>query len=182
MHWTIHATKGLRRARHYLVALAALNEACQTGDTHLFRVDSDVNVADFFTKGLGGEKHTRFGSQSLGKDINYLYKRRKQTITTDDDHAAQLSVHNEIDQNKGEPSTQNKGEPSTQYKGEPNTQITSKQGELMAREFTQEAYLQKAACYAEKGHEPKLHMFLKLAKFVGHMPRSTVTDNEAKTA
>ena len=33
------ATKGLRRARYYLIALAALNEACQAGDVHMYRVD-----------------------------------------------------------------------------------------------------------------------------------------------
>ena len=37
-----------------------------------------------------------------------------------------------------------------------------------------EKYLQKAAHYAELGHEPKFHMFLKLAKFLGHIPKSTV--------
>ena len=46
----------------------------------------------------------------------------------------------------------------------------------MARKITSEAYLQKAAYYAELGHEPKFHMFLKLAKFVGHTTRSTVTN------
>ena len=38
-----NATKGLRRARHYLVALGALNEAVQAGDVHFHRVDSDSN-------------------------------------------------------------------------------------------------------------------------------------------
>ena len=37
-----------------------------------------------------------------------------------------------------------------------------------------EKYLQKAAHYAELGHEPKFNMFLKLAKFLGHIPKSTV--------
>ena len=230
------ATKGLRRARHYLVALAALNEACQAGDIHLFRIDSDVNIADFFTKGLGGEKHTRFGSQSLGKDITDLYKRRMQMITTNDDQAAQMSSQDEYDQNKEESNDRNNAETTFQNEREPNTQslsnegeqtahnthnsskeggqiarefnnqisskegestarnthITSKEGEQIAREFniqntsnegeqmarkfTSEEFLQKAAHYAELGHEPKFHMFLKLAKFVGHTPRSTATN------
>ncbi len=38
-----------------------------------------------------------------------------------------------------------------------------------------EMYLKKAAYYAELGHEPKFHMFLKLAKFIGHIPKPTVT-------
>ena len=71
------ATKGLRRARHYLIALAALNEACQAGDVHMYRIDSDDNVADFFTKGLGGQKHSKFGSESLGYDLSFLYSSRK---------------------------------------------------------------------------------------------------------
>ena len=230
------ATKGLRRARHYLVALAALNEACQAGDIHLFRIDSDVNIADFFTKGLGGEKHTRFGSQSLGKDITDLYKRRMQMITTNDDQAAQMSSQDEYDQNKEESNDRNNAETTFQNEREPNTQslsnegeqtahnthnsskeggqiarefnnqISSKEGEStarnthttskegeqtargfniqnasnegeqMARKFTSEEFLQKAAHYAELGHEPKFHMFLKLAKFVGHTPRSTAAN------
>ena len=69
--------KGLRSARHYLIALAALNEACQAGDVHMYRIDSDDNVADFFTKGLGGQKHSKFGSESLGYDLSFLYSSRK---------------------------------------------------------------------------------------------------------
>ena len=57
-----------------------------------------------------------------------------------------------------------------------NIQNTSNEGEQMARKFTSEEFLQKAAHYAELGHEPKFHMFLKLAKFVGHTPRSTATN------
>ena len=38
-----NATKGLRRARRYLVALGALTEAVQAGDVHLHRFDSDSN-------------------------------------------------------------------------------------------------------------------------------------------
>ena len=72
-----NANKGLRRARHYLIALAALNEACQSGDIHMYRVDSDDNTADFFTKGLGGAKHTKFGSESQGRSLACLYKSRK---------------------------------------------------------------------------------------------------------
>ena len=228
------ATKGLRRARHYLIALAALNEACHAGDIHLFRVDSDKNVADSFTKGLGGEKHTRFGSQSLGRDITYLYKSRKQMITTDDEQTVQLSINvrnmepdaqiiskereqvAQITSNEGEQTAQNTskegelyaqddGKDATSYhpKRGLNAQITSKEGELIARDddndivpyhpndttntdmgddFTMETYLRKAAHYAETGHEPKFHMFLKLAKFVGHRPRSTAPDSQVKSA
>ena len=37
-----------------------------------------------------------------------------------------------------------------------------------------EKYFQKAAYYAELWHEPKFHIFLKLAKFLGHITKSTV--------
>ena len=46
----------------------------------------------------------------------------------------------------------------------------------MTRKFTSEEFLQKAAHYAELGHEPIFHMFLKLAKLVGHTPRSTAAN------
>ena len=70
------ATKGLRRARHYLTALAALNEATQAGDVHLHRVDSDENTADAFTKGLGSAKNTKFATQTTGHDMSHLYRSR----------------------------------------------------------------------------------------------------------
>ena len=195
-----------------MIALAALNESCHAGDIHLFRVDSDKNVADSFTKGLGGEKHTRFGSQSLGRDITYLYKSRKQMITTDDEQTVQLSINvrnmepdAQITSKEGELYAQDDGKDATSChpKKRHNAQITSEEGELIAREddndvvsyhpndttnttmnddFTMEAYLRKAAHYAETGHEPKFHMFLKLAKFVGHRPRSTAPDSQVKRA
>ena len=43
----------------------------------MYRVDSDDNTADFFTKGLGGAKHTKFGSESQGRSLACLYKSRK---------------------------------------------------------------------------------------------------------
>ena len=43
----------------------------------MYRVDSDENTADFFTKGLGGQKHSKFGSESLGFDLSFLYSSRK---------------------------------------------------------------------------------------------------------
>ena len=61
----------MRRARHYLVALGALNEAVQAGDVHLHRVDSESNRADMFTKGLPMSTHVRLGTMNLGRDINY---------------------------------------------------------------------------------------------------------------
>ena len=70
------ATTGLRRARHYLTALAALNEATQAGDVHLHRVDSDENTADAFTKGLGSAKNTKFATQTTGHDMSHLYRSR----------------------------------------------------------------------------------------------------------
>ena len=36
-------TKGMKKARHYLVALAKLNEAVQAQKIHLFRIDSNEN-------------------------------------------------------------------------------------------------------------------------------------------
>ena len=70
-----NATKGLRRARHYLVALGALNEAVHAGDVHLHRVDSDKNRADQFTKGLGKIAHLRLGSQNLGVDLEAIERK-----------------------------------------------------------------------------------------------------------
>ena len=43
----------------------------------MYRIDSDDNVADFFTKGLGGQKHSKFASESLGYDLSFLYSSRK---------------------------------------------------------------------------------------------------------
>ena len=74
-----------------------------------------------------------------------------------------------------------------------NNQNDLKEGEQIARDddttntnigddFTMETYLRKAAHYAEAGHEPKFHMFLKLAKFVGHKPRSTAPNSQVKSA
>ena len=210
-----------------MVALAALNEACQAADIHLFRVDSNVNVADFFTKGLGGEKHTRFGSQSLGKNITYLYKCRKNMITTDDEQVVQLtnngvgdSLTDDNDEmlqdqdgvveyhsltrmadeqlsEEGEQAPDQDGVVGYHSLTKMADEQPSKEGERIdnrcnskVREIESdkqaesnllnenmikiEKYLQKAAHYAELGHEPKFHMSLKLAKFLGHIPKSMV--------
>ena len=62
--------------------------------------------------------------------------------------------------------TSNLGEIDSEKQGESNL--------LNENMIKIEKYLQKAAHYAELGHEPKFHMFLKLAKFLGHIPKSTV--------
>ena len=56
-----NATKGSCRARHYLLALGALNEAVQARDVHLHRVDSDSNRAAMSTMGLPRSTLVRLG-------------------------------------------------------------------------------------------------------------------------
>ena len=65
-------TKGMKKARHYLVALAKLNEAVQAQKIHLFRIDSNENKADQMTKGLGGSLHIKFGTWNTGYDLSFL--------------------------------------------------------------------------------------------------------------
>ena len=246
------ATKGLRRARHYLIALAALNEACQAGDVHMYRIDSDDNVADFFTKGLGGQKHSKFGSESLGYDLSFLYSSRKSQNPTqkEGEHSSALLPSQKegeqpsaslLSQKEGEqPSasllSQTEGEQiylsKPQHEGEQTSKIccipeweilpkaraspkeikernhlSEKEGELKIPQLTQEGvtvrieysggrgfkvdnntnldyqvddneesmkihYVSLAEKYAEQGNESKFNMYFKLAKFVGHRPKS----------
>ena len=87
--------------------------------------------------------------------------------------------NDQITSKEGEPTARNThitSKEGEQIAREFNIQNTSNEGEQMARKFTSEEFLQKAAHYAELGHEPKFHMFLKLAKFVGHTPRSTAAN------
>ena len=56
------------------MALGALNEAVQAGDVHLYRVDSDSNRADQYTKGLALRTHVRLGTMNLGRDLSFLKK------------------------------------------------------------------------------------------------------------
>ena len=60
----------------YLTALAALNEATQVCDVHLYRVDSNANTSDTFTKVLESEKNTKFASQTAGHGMSHLYRSR----------------------------------------------------------------------------------------------------------
>ena len=144
-------------------------------------VQLSINVRNMEPDAQITSKEGELYAQDDGKDVTSYHPKMG--------HNAQTTSE------EGELIAQDDGEDATSYhpKMGHDAQTTSKEGEQIARdddttntnigdEFTMEKYLQKAAHYAEAGHEPKFHMFLKLAKFVGHMPRSTVTDNEAKTA
>ena len=67
-------TKGMKKARHYLVALASLNEAVHAGEIHMHRVDSKDNSADLFTKATGGSTHAHLSTMTLGYDMSFLKK------------------------------------------------------------------------------------------------------------
>ena len=197
------ATKGLRRARHYLIALAALNEACQAGDVHMYRVDSDDNTADFFTKGLGGQKHSKFGSESLGFDLSFLYSSRK--IKNPSQNEGEQSSALLLSQKEGEQQIESlpsrkEGELSSNSNRTPDWEPLPKarespkekrerihsskeEGEFKSNKpvFNQTDgneesmkihYVSLAEKYAEQGNEPKFNMYFKLAKFVGHRPKS----------
>ena len=62
----------MKKARHYLVALAKSNEAVKAQKIHLFRIDSNDNKADQMTKGLGGSLHIRLGTWNTGYDLSFL--------------------------------------------------------------------------------------------------------------
>ena len=197
------ATKGLRRARHYLIALAALNEACQAGDVHMYRVDSDDNTADFFTKGLGGQKHSKFGSESLGFDLSFLYSSRKTKIPSQNEgeqSSALLLSQKEGEQQIESLPSRKEGELSSNSNRTPDWEPLPKarespkekrerihsskeEGEFKSNKplFNQTYgneesmkihYVSLAEKYAEQGNEPKFNMYFKLAKFVGHRPKS----------
>ena len=134
------------------MALAALNEACQAGGIHLHRIDSDENVADFFTKGLGGAKHTKFATQSLGVDMSYLYRSRRQIENSND---GVVSSHH---------GSKKEGERSAplnyEKEGEHTVLLLSnngleKEGELNAPTYSKEYYLMTATKYAHEGNQPK---------------------------
>ena len=51
--------KGMKRARHYLVPLAKVNEMVESGFMHLHQTPTDSMCADIFTKGLPFSAHWR---------------------------------------------------------------------------------------------------------------------------
>ena len=67
-------TKGMKRARHYLVSLAALNEAVHSTEIHMQRVDSNDNPADSFTKPNGGPTHVYLSTKTVGYNMNFSVK------------------------------------------------------------------------------------------------------------
>ena len=85
----INATKGLKKARHYLTALSRLNEEKCIGTIHMKRIDSEENVADIFTKILGGTAHIKLSSMALGFNMSFLrgssyHQRAKKQLSTVD--------------------------------------------------------------------------------------------------
>ena len=63
----------MKKARHYLVALASL-KALHAGNIHIHRADSADNSADLFTKATGGSTHAHFTTRTLGYDMSFLKK------------------------------------------------------------------------------------------------------------
>ena len=175
------------------------------------RIDSDDNVADFFTKGLGGQKHSKFGSESLGYDLSFLYSSRRSQNPTqkEGEHSSALL----LSQKEGEqpsasllprkeegqsylPKPQHEGEQTSKICRIPDWEIlpkaraspkeikernhlSEKEGELKIpqqvddnEESMKIHYVSLAEKYAEQGNESKFNMYFKLAKFVGHRPKS----------
>ena len=58
--------KGMKRARHYLVPLAKVNEMVESGFMHLHQTPTDLMCADIFTKGLAFSAHWRHTKNILG--------------------------------------------------------------------------------------------------------------------
>ena len=167
-----NANKGMRKARHYLIALAKLNEACQSGQIHLFRVDSDDNTADFFTKGLGGDKHTKFGSESQGCDLSFLYKSRKMRQTSEKEgeriSQANLVIIGEDD---SESSSTDGLRVSMEYTGGRGIKVDNYTNlEYQTVPMSRNQYLQIALKHADAGNESKFNMYFKAAKLLGHIP------------
>ena len=193
----------------------------------MYRIDSDDNVADFFTKGLGGQKHSKFGSESLGYDLSFLYSSRKSQNPTqkEGEHSSALL----LSQKEGEQiylsKPQHEGEQTSKICCIPDWEplpkarispkeirernhLSEKEGEPKIPQLVQEDasvrieysdngkgfkvdnntnldyqvddneesmkihYVSLAEKYAEQGNESKFNMYFKLAKFVGHRPKS----------
>ena len=62
----IQAVAGIKRARHYVVALRKLQEAYFLGEMHACRVDSNDNIADMFTKNLKPSAFWKHSTNALG--------------------------------------------------------------------------------------------------------------------
>ena len=58
--------KGMKRARHYMVPLAKINEMVGSGFMHVHQTPSEMNCADLFTKGLPFAAHWRHSVNALG--------------------------------------------------------------------------------------------------------------------
>ena len=164
----------------------------------MYRVNSDDNVADFFTKGLGGQKHSKFGSESLGYDLSFLYSSRKSQNPTqkEGEHSSALLLSQKDGEQSYLPKPQNEGEQTSKICCIPDWEIapkvraspkeirernhlSEKEGELKIpqqvddnEESMKIHYVSLAEKYAEQGNESKFNMYFKLAKFVGHRPKS----------
>ena len=169
----------------------------------MYRVDSDDNTADFFTKGLGGQKHSKFGSESLGFDLSFLYSSRKTKNPSQNEgeqSSALLLSQKEGEQQieslpsrkEGELSSNSNRTPdweplpkarespkekrerihSSEEEGEfkPNKPVLNQTNDN--EEPMKVHYMSLAEKYAEQGNESKFNMYFKLAKFVGHRPKS----------
>ena len=171
-----NATKGLRRARHYLVALSALNEACQAGDVHFHRIDSNENAADHFTKGLGGPKHIELGSMITGYDLNFL---RRSWLSSNRTDNSKRVVNGTSVRSKGQltHSCEKEGEYTHPCKKEGEHTHTDETVEQSAHlvmlrkgEIDKSlSNLELARMYAMDGNESKFNMFFKLMKFEYHI-------------
>ena len=77
-------SKGMKKARHYLVALGALNEAVHATEIHLYRIDSNDNSADSFTKANGGPTHVHLATKTLGYNMDFLRRNWHTTRTNNE--------------------------------------------------------------------------------------------------
>ena len=143
----------------------------------MYRVDSDENTADFFTKGLGGQKHSKFGSESLGFDLSFLYSSRKTKNPSQNEgeqSSALLLSQKEGEQQIESLPSRKEGElsSSSEEEGEfkPNKPVLNQTNDN--EEPMKVHYMSLAEKYAEQGNESKFNMYFKLAKFVGHRPKS----------
>merc|ERR1719230_1095501 len=97
----MNATKGLRKARHYLTVLSRLNEEKFIGSIHVKQIDSSENIADLVTQNIGGAAHIKLSSMALGYDMSFLngssyHKRSTQRRPFDTDCHVPCSVPDTI--------------------------------------------------------------------------------------
>jgi len=93
--------KGMKRARHYLVPLAKVNEMVESGFMHLHQTPTDSMCADIFTKRLSFSAHWRHTINILG--IKHGIQKESSKVKTQKQRANEKfnSIHSMVDSDTG---------------------------------------------------------------------------------